>query len=148
MDPLSIASGVAGLLTLAGSVISTGYTLASKIKNRDDTIKALVQEIAIFSGILVGVQARVTASDTTFEKLVQGNGPSVQNVIDSCATTLNEAEMLFKSLGDLNSVQFLLKGNAVKEQVDSITSRVEHYKSFFTLYLQLQSGYVLHRDSL
>lgn len=107
-------------------------------------MKALVQEIAIFSGILVGVQGRVKANGSEpYAHLDLGDGPSLQDVLESCTKTLNEAGSLFQSVGELNPVKLLLKGEAVKEQMDSITGRVEHYKSFFTLFLQLQSGWVL-----
>ncbi|KUL83371.1 hypothetical protein ZTR_11270 [Talaromyces verruculosus] len=140
MDPLSITASIAGVLSLAGSVISTGYAIVSKLKNRGDCFNALVNEIATFSGILVGIQAQAVTADTRGSSLHQTDGPTIQDALQSCNKILKEAEKLFNSLKKANTIKFLMKKDVMKEQIDQIISRVEHYKSFFVLYLQLQSG--------
>ncbi|KAJ6133492.1 hypothetical protein N7471_008707 [Penicillium samsonianum] len=65
---------------------------------------------------------------------------SIQEALASCQKILKEAEELFVSLLSAKNFKFLLKGMAMKEQADEVMSRLEHYKSFFVLYLQLQSS--------
>lgn len=142
MDPLSIAASVAGLLSLAGSVISTGYELVSKLKTRGDNITALVNEIAAFSGVLVGVNSRVAAAGSNLVPLAQPTGHTIDQAIKACKKSLQDADELFRSLESTNSFKLLLKGDATKYQTDELMARIEHYKSLFILYLQLESGWV------
>lgn len=142
MDPFSIAAGIAGFLSLSGTVISTGYTLISKLRSRGDYINALVNEIATLSGILVAIHAHAVAANTqgsNFQAPHLTDQLSIQEALASCQKILKEAEELFVSLLSAKNFKFLLKGMAMKEQADEVMSRLEHYKSFFVLYLQLQS---------
>ncbi|KAK7431918.1 hypothetical protein QQZ08_001537 [Neonectria magnoliae] len=77
MDPLSRAASIAGLLSLAGQVISTGYKLCSKMSKNANDLKALINETAGFSGILLGVKSHlqsqppVLADPDLMDKMLQ-----------------------------------------------------------------------------
>ena len=51
-DPLSIASGIAGLVTHADAVFSNVYQYAKAVKNAEKEIKELVATIQSLSGLL------------------------------------------------------------------------------------------------
>lgn len=52
MDPLSIASGIAGLVTLADLVFRTATKYAKAVKNSRQEVEALVQEVKNISVLL------------------------------------------------------------------------------------------------
>jgi ankyrin repeat domain-containing protein 50 len=61
-DPFSVVTGVAGLIALAGEVISKCYQYGCAVTGAPDEAKRLVSEVTGLSGILVGVQALVKQS--------------------------------------------------------------------------------------
>ncbi|OCT47211.1 ankyrin repeat protein [Cladophialophora carrionii] len=61
-DPFSIVTGVAGIITLAGEVISRCYRYGCAVSGAPDEAKRLVSEVTGLSGILVGVQVLVKQS--------------------------------------------------------------------------------------
>lgn len=61
-DPVSLVTGIAGLLSLAGEVISKCYRYGCAVSGAPDEAKRLVTELTGLSGILVGVQVLVKNS--------------------------------------------------------------------------------------
>jgi hypothetical protein len=55
-DPLSRATGVAGLLSLAGTVISQCYHYGCGVADAPEEAKKLAFEVTSLSGLLVGIQ--------------------------------------------------------------------------------------------
>ena len=51
-DPLSIASGVAGLLTLAAALVQTGSEYTSSVRNCPNEVQQLVAEVSILTAVL------------------------------------------------------------------------------------------------
>lgn len=140
MDPLSIAASVAGLLTLAGSVVSNGYALLSKLEKRAEAIHSLVSEVATFSGVLVGVQslfAGTNADASSFEQAC-GGGISLQDNIQKCKKTLEEARELFNSALKKGKLLAFVQGDAMRNQGEKLVAEMERYKAFFIICLQLQ----------
>jgi ABC-type transporter Mla subunit MlaD len=56
-DPLSIAAGVVGLLTFAGSAITQGYQLSQAMGESRKDIARLLAELAQLTGLLVAIDA-------------------------------------------------------------------------------------------
>ncbi len=52
MDPLSISTGVAGLITLAELVLGRGFKLAKTLKNADQEVTKLIAEVTSLYGVL------------------------------------------------------------------------------------------------
>ncbi len=61
-DPFSVVTGLAGLIALAGEVISKCYRYGCAVSGAPDEAKRLVSEVTGLSGILVGVQGLVKQS--------------------------------------------------------------------------------------
>ena len=135
MDPLSIAASIAGLLTLTGTIISKGYALSSRVKKNGGDIEALLNEIAIFSGILSGLKACSLVMDwlpTDHEKIWQDS-------ITECTRTLEELDGILSSLSSANALRLMVKGESMATRFEKLVSKIERFKSFFVLCLQLQS---------
>ena len=56
-DPLSIASGIAGIITLAGSIVSSTYKYAHAVKGAFSETRALMDEIMSLTGVLTAVKS-------------------------------------------------------------------------------------------
>ena len=61
MDPMSLASGAAGLITLAAAVLSQCYMYGCAVANAPEEAKRLVSELTNLSGILVSIQGLHTS---------------------------------------------------------------------------------------
>jgi hypothetical protein len=57
MDPLSVASGVAGLVTLAEVVISRTYNTIITCKHASEDSRKLLREVQALAGILQSLAA-------------------------------------------------------------------------------------------
>ncbi|KAK6373649.1 hypothetical protein LTS17_008142 [Exophiala oligosperma] len=79
-DPLSITTGVAGLLSLAGSVISQCYQYGCGVADAPEEAKRLAFEVTNLSGLLVGVQ--------NLAKHHQFPTQDIQPILKECDTSL------------------------------------------------------------
>lgn len=64
-DPLSIASGIAGLLNIAGLVFSRTYKFAKAAKGAESNIKALADEVRTLAGLLQSLSLVATELETS-----------------------------------------------------------------------------------
>jgi hypothetical protein len=55
-DPISITSGIAGLVSLAGTVLGTCYRFGCAVADVPGEAKRLASELRNLSGVLVGIQ--------------------------------------------------------------------------------------------
>lgn len=137
MDPLSIAASIAGLLTLAGTVVSKGYAILSAIPKADD-LQALVNTTAAFSGILNGVKNHLGGTRS-------GRGiPSLERdafdtTIIGCKGALESMVTVLDNVARASVVTMLVKITGWTEKIRELGARIEGYKSFFILCLQIQS---------
>ena len=60
-DPISIASGVAGIIALAGSVVATCYKYGCAVKDAPREVQRLLNEVTSLAGVLTGVRTLVDA---------------------------------------------------------------------------------------
>lgn len=79
-DPLSVASGIAGLISLAGFAIGQCYRYGCGVSNAPEESKRLVSEVTGLSGILVGVQGIIKSNPSP--------GPDLEHVLDDCKSIL------------------------------------------------------------
>ena len=62
-DPFSLVTGVAGLVALAGQVISQCYRYGCAVSDAPKEAERLVSEVTGLSGLLVGLQALIKQGD-------------------------------------------------------------------------------------
>lgn len=163
MDPLSIAASVAGLLSLAGAIISKGFNLYSKCKNRDD-INLLLTEVSTFSGLLVGIKS--FHEDSAQQNNIQGPSqhglsglhpaqpgypprllvrqphrksiePFLRDAIKECSDVLQQIVDLLEELSKKNTLLLAINKDFLTDEATKLTSKLERYKTFFVLSLQL-----------
>ena len=143
MDPLSITASVAGILALSGTIISKGYACISRIKKNESEVQAVLNEVAGFSGILIGLNAcyssTVESDSTTLEWLAQCPENMWQDSIKDCEKTLKEIEDILHSLSTATVIQLMVKGESKANKLEKLLSKLERFKGFFVLCLQLQN---------
>jgi hypothetical protein len=52
LDPFSLATGIAGLISLADLVATKGYRYVKAVKDCDEEVKQLMVELDLFGGVL------------------------------------------------------------------------------------------------
>ncbi|PNP79792.1 hypothetical protein FNYG_06885 [Fusarium nygamai] len=135
MDPLSLAASIAGLVSLAGAVISAGYKLNSKLNEDTSDTKTLVTETANFSGILLGVKAHLESF-----KSLDVDLEAVRNTIEDSKVTIKLIDELLAKLSKSNRIEMLIKAGGREEQAVKLLRRIEQYKMFFVLCFQLEQS--------
>ncbi|KAF5650754.1 ankyrin protein [Fusarium sp. NRRL 52700] len=135
MDPLSLAASIAGLVSLAGAVISAGYKLNSKLNEDTSDTKTLVNETANFSGILLGVKSHLESFSSLDVDL-----EAVHNTIEDSKLTIKLIDELLSKLSKSNRVEMLIKAGGREEQAVKLLRRIEQYKTFFVLCFQLEQN--------
>lgn len=63
-DPLSISSGIAGLITLSASIVSTCYAYGCAVRDGPSEVQKLIDEIMSLSGVLSAVKALIDRTST------------------------------------------------------------------------------------
>jgi hypothetical protein len=141
MDPLSIAASIARLLTLTGTIISKGHACLYRVeKNRGD-IGAMLNEVAGFSGIHVGLNDLYSATDellTSLHWLLKYHEIIWQDSMKDYEKTMKELNDIFNSLASTNVIPLMVRGGSMAVRVEKLLSKIERFKSFFGLCLQLQ----------
>ncbi|KAK7425214.1 hypothetical protein QQX98_000129 [Neonectria punicea] len=133
MDPLSLAASIAGLLSLAGQVISTGYKLCSKMSKNADDLKALINEAAGFSGILLGVKSHLQSQPP-----VLADPGLMDKMLQDSKTTLEELGQLLDKMSKASRLAMMVKGEGREERLEKLLRRIEQHKLFFILCFQLE----------
>ena len=110
-EPLSIASGVAGLVTLVNEVLIAGYKYVKSVASAPDDIKSLVHETSVLSAVLSQFVSHSlseqTAQQADSHALVQ------QDVLHACEETLHDIRSLIHDFE-------LVGGNRRKNAVNAL----------------------------
>ncbi|EFQ99494.1 hypothetical protein MGYG_08981 [Nannizzia gypsea CBS 118893] len=113
MDPLSITASIAGLITLAGVIISKGFQLSDRFANSEKELDSLLSEVSIFSGLLVGVQSHFQHDQAS------SNAPSSSRVVPEGQSGVQMPTALVKH------IQTALKDcNAILEDVKKLVEKL------------------------
>jgi hypothetical protein len=141
-DPLSIAAGIAGLLSLTGTIISEGYRISSKIKQNSDNIGSLLNELSLFSGVLAGLKAHVTEQSNSGKGKANIAtsfllGQPYLKAIGECTDILRKTLALLGKLGKLHPVMRAFQWQSILDEARELVSKLERYKSMFILCFQV-----------
>lgn len=139
MDPLSIAASVAGLLALTGTVVSKGYAVISKARKHAADMQVLVNETAMFSGILVAVETTFSALGSSTLATTSISPSGMSETVRACEKLVKEIDGLLAADSGNTSIQHLFKGEKIRKEAQELVTRLDKYKTFFILCLQLQS---------
>jgi hypothetical protein len=144
MDPLSIAASIAGLLSLTGAILSKGYAALNRAKKNGSDIEAMLSELASFSGVLFSLKAQFDETEQTsnpLQWLAEDHTKMWQEKLEDCDKTLKELVAVVTSLATTNVVKLMVKGDTLNSNIDKLVLKIERFKSFFILCLQLQAKY-------
>lgn len=92
-DPLSVASGIAGLLALSGTILATGYKYVHDVKDAPQELRLLLRETAALDAMLDQVRALASRKGTarsTFSEFANGTA------IDDCKELLGSLHRLIE----------------------------------------------------
>lgn len=91
-DQLSIASGIAGLVSLSSSIVVAGYKYGTSVSTAPEDFKSLIRETAALSTMLSQLVShslsKQAVQQSVFYQLKQ------QRVLEHCEETLRQIEML------------------------------------------------------
>lgn len=99
MDPLSVASSVAGLVSLAGQLVPASYNLGSAVKEANNDAQAAATEVASMSVVLQGLQTYIigrTRANPHRLRLI-----TVEHItasLTACVFTYSELDAVLKAL--------------------------------------------------
>jgi hypothetical protein len=88
-EPLSIASGVAGIITLSSAVVAAGYKYLSSVRSAPEDLKKLIQEIAALNTLISQLVAHSLTLDGPHKAI---DAVADQDLIQSCQQTLNSVQ--------------------------------------------------------
>ena len=93
-EPLSIASGIAGLITLATAVLAAGYKYLNSFSSAPEDFKSLVRETACLSAVLSQLIS-YSLSEQTVPQIVS-HSLVQQDIFKDCEQTLHNIQLLIR----------------------------------------------------
>ncbi|KAL8831878.1 MAG: hypothetical protein Q9170_005105 [Blastenia crenularia] len=144
-DPLSIAAGVAGVLTAAAQISNLLIEFTKNSKNAPQTARIVLAEVSDISGTLAPLQSFLLgneSSDRSRTELLQID--QVITIMSGCVLTFSELEKLLDKLeadgkGILHRIQWAKKEKAIA----SLIQRLQNHKASLSLILQVLNGHAI-----
>lgn len=137
-DPLSIASGIAGLVALTGTILSAGYSVYSQTKHPLENINGLLNEVACFSGILVGLQAHISKQQRSPSSFFSTQ--PCHTATEECKGILEKVQNLLEKLVKTKAVIRPIRWQLEQDDARELVNQLERYKTTFILWFQIEHG--------
>ena len=149
-DPLSIAAGVAGLLTFAAQTLTKGYGLVKSLKGSNEQVKQMLAELSQLAGVLAAIEAQEKTSKARAQAgasqptsasigsaLVQpGNVPAIFNTsIRDCKKLVKKVSDILDKLDKNRKAVLAIKWQLIEPEVKKTIEDIEHYRMIFVLCL-------------
>ena len=149
-DPLSIATGVTGILTAAAQVSSILLDFKRSIGGAQDMAKTVMLEINDLTTILSQLQNFIIAREqcestrTSLLRLDQ-----IVTIVSGCVLTFSELRTLLDNMKS-TEMQLIDKVKWVRRQAEikGLTSRLNTHKTSLSLMLDVLNGYIAKREKL
>lgn len=170
MDPVSLAASIAGLVSLAETVVSIGRKYYSGVRNAPREMSALIGETAALSEILLSLKeiaeqengaiksqesnksldsktsalSQLTRSKLAGEGVIKNLSPVL---FDSCLETLSKVQRIITKL-ECHSDETILNATrrlrwpSKQEEIQNLLARLERHKSSFQLAISADAAYV------
>lgn len=138
-DPLSIASGIAGLITLADIIIERTYRYIKSSRNAAKDAQRLLLEIQSFSGILhsLRVLELQVGEHTLNTKIDPFQRHECHKLLEAIRDKLGEAPRLAKTR--LEKIERTLKWHWTAEEAKELFSQIHRHKTNFNLVTSMES---------
>lgn len=139
MEPLSVASGIAGLVTLTDIVIARTWNTVIACKHASKDSRRLLREVQALSGLLHGL---ASLENRLGEKSLQSQIPSqqvseCQKTLENIRDKLEKADPKEKGISLMQKTKRTLKWPITSAETDEFLAEMERHKSGFDLALSL-----------
>jgi hypothetical protein len=139
-EVIGVASSVAGLMTLADVVVRRGYKFIRDVREADETVRKIVEEVNSLSGVLHSLSNVVERLEEEHSR----HDPSTQiHYIESCYQTLTKLRGLFDEavpeapLSKSEKLRWPLKKSHTKD----LLVEIERHKATMTLAMSAREMY-------
>jgi hypothetical protein len=141
MDPLSIASGVAGLITLAEVVISRTYNTIIKCKNASEDSCRLLREVQSLLGILQSISTleKKLGASTIQSKIPARDVVACQLTLQNIRDKLEKADPREAGVTIWQKAGRTFKWPLSSSQTDEILLAMDRHKSTFNLAMSVDT---------
>jgi hypothetical protein len=140
MDPLSVATSVAGLVRVTAMLVPSLYNLGSTIKEANKDAQAAAAEIAGMSIVLQGLQAYIIGrAHATPQRLCLISVEHITASLTACVLTYSELDKVLNALhvGSGLSAWDRTKWMIKRDSVQELVVRIQNHKSTFTCMLTI-----------
>jgi ankyrin repeat domain-containing protein 50 len=134
MDPFSLATGVAGLISLAGQIGSSVMTFQRSVRGARQACAKLMEELASISTVLSMLQLKINGNTINARLSEQLREP-----VAKCNGTL-EALRIELDTGSMSIRRRLKWATSDEKRVMDFVTILERYKSLFNLALQADTS--------
>ena len=136
-DPLSIASGVAGLVTLAAQVTKLTYNYVSDMRNASRKQKEYLSEISALTSVLL--QTEQACCDLDGTGLV-GTRPAslTHDILEQCRTQLMTLQTNLEKQGNFKTLLWPLKERDMAKGIESL----QRFRAVFSDFVTANAGSV------
>ncbi|TEY55498.1 hypothetical protein BOTCAL_0232g00060 [Botryotinia calthae] len=135
-EALGIASSIAGLVSLADTVVRLGYKYIRDVKDAEESVQSLVKEVNNLSGVLhslENVAQALEAQDTSVH-----SSSKIIN-LHSCQITLEKiTAQLEKAIPEVKSTSQKLKWPFKKAAISELMKEIQNHKSTMMMALNTQ----------
>ncbi|KAF7890788.1 uncharacterized protein EAF01_010597 [Botrytis porri] len=135
-EALGVASSIAGLVSLADTVVRLGYKYIKDVKDAEKSVRSLVEEVNNLSGVLHSldnVAQALEAQDTSVH-----SSSKIQHLY-SCQITLEKiTDQLEKAIPEVKSTSQKLKWPFKKAVVSELLREIQNHKSTMIMALNTQ----------
>ena len=128
-DPLSIASGVIGILTLALNASKKLYELSQSIQGHPREVESMRDEFKMLSSILKQLQQKSTKALSSKDELLEA-------LLKGCFDCCDELNKSLKGLGS-PGVRDWLRLQFRGRVIEDLKARLLSYKSYLSIALQV-----------
>jgi hypothetical protein len=141
MDPLSVASGVAGLVTLAEVVISRTYNTIITCKHASEDSRKLLREVQALAGILQSLAALESKIGPTAirSQVTAHQVYDCQKTLQSIRDRLERADPKEQGISFVQKAKRTLKWPFSLSDTEEFLAEMERHKSSFDLALSVDA---------
>ena len=144
-DPLSIASGIVGLLAVAGTTLTKGYCILRSLQGSKSDVERLLIDLSQLTGVLVAMEAREKEINKKVH-VEQPEADSISRLLDSsipgCRNMMNKISDIMQKLEKSRRAVLAIKWQFLEPDIRKSIQDIEHYKTVFTLCIGIDIRYV------
>ncbi|KAM0126050.1 hypothetical protein ACHAO1_010288 [Botrytis cinerea] len=135
-EVLGIASSIAGLVSLADTVVRLGYKYIRDVKDAEESVQSLVKEVNNLSGVLHSLENVAQALEAQDTPVHSSN--KIIN-LHSCQITLEKiTKQLEKAIPEVKSTSQKLKWPFKKAAISELLKEIQNHKSTMMMALNTQ----------